>query len=166
MFSYYWSSLLCLLWQNENTWICDPSISALFLHCILFAHNSGFLNKAESIHNPVYFMFAGVCNCWLTTCVMLYHLQAWGSCYWGDYFHCLDRKSLNREFLHVEKNLVGMDRRRASSTCTSIRSWDYEVFLSFKGEDTRYNFTDHLYAALYQKGIRTFRLDEIRDSYL
>ncbi|WKA11168.1 hypothetical protein VitviT2T_028699 [Vitis vinifera] len=55
-----------------------------------------------------------------------------------------------------------MDRRRASSTCTSTGSWDYEVFLSFKGEDTRYNFTDHLYAALYQKGIRTFRLDEIR----
>ena len=74
----------------------------------------------------------------------------------------MDRKSLNREFLHVEKNLVGMDRRRASSTCTSIGSWDYEAFLSFKGEDTRYNFTDHLYAALYQKGIRTFRLDEIR----
>ncbi|KAL6316578.1 hypothetical protein AAG906_018833 [Vitis piasezkii] len=73
-------------------------------------------------------------------------------------------KSLNREFLHVEKNLVGMDRRRASSTCTSIGSWDYEAFLSLKGEDTRYNFTDHLYAALYQKGIRTFRLDEIRDS--
>ncbi|RVW18689.1 Disease resistance-like protein DSC1 [Vitis vinifera] len=73
-------------------------------------------------------------------------------------------KSLNREFLHVEKNLVGMDRRRASSTCTSIGSWDYEAFLSFKGEDTRYNFTDHLYAALYQKGIRTFGLDEIRDS--
>ncbi|RVW41474.1 TMV resistance protein N [Vitis vinifera] len=71
-------------------------------------------------------------------------------------------KSLNREFLHVEKNFVGMDRRRASSTCTSTGSWDYEVFLSFKGEDTRYNFTDHLYAALYQKGIRTFRLDEIR----
>ena len=90
MFSYYWSSLLCLLWQNENTWICDPSISALFLHCILFAHNAGFLNKAESIYNPVYFKFAGVCNCWLATCVMLYHLQAWGSCYWGDYFHCLE----------------------------------------------------------------------------
>ena len=61
-------------------------------------------------------------------------------------------KSLNQEFLHVEKNLVGMDQRRASSTCTSIGSWDYEVFLSFKGEDTRYNFTDHLYVALFRKG--------------
>ena len=30
------------------------------------------------------------------------------------------------------------------------------MFLSFRG-DTRYNFTDHLYAALVRKGIFTFR---------
>ncbi|XP_031255494.1 toll/interleukin-1 receptor-like protein [Pistacia vera] len=36
----------------------------------------------------------------------------------------------------------------------------YDVFLSFRGEDTRKNFTDHLYAALHQKGIFTFRDDE------
>ncbi|XP_040992700.1 disease resistance protein RPV1-like [Juglans microcarpa x Juglans regia] len=34
--------------------------------------------------------------------------------------------------------------------------WDYEVFLSFRGEDTRKNFTDHLYSALMRTGIRTF----------
>ena len=34
------------------------------------------------------------------------------------------------------------------------------MFLSFRGEDTRYNFTDHLYAALIRKGIFTFRDDE------
>ncbi|RVW64922.1 TMV resistance protein N [Vitis vinifera] len=76
-------------------------------------------------------------------------------------------KSLNRELLHVEKNLVGMDRRRASSststsTSTCIGPWEYEVFLSFRGQDTRQNFTDHLYAALYQKGIRTFRMDHTK----
>jgi hypothetical protein len=32
--------------------------------------------------------------------------------------------------------------------------------LSFRGEDTRKNFTDHLYSALVQVGIRTFRDDE------
>ena len=32
--------------------------------------------------------------------------------------------------------------------------WD--VFLSFRGEDTRFNFTDHLYSALRGKGINTF----------
>ena len=34
------------------------------------------------------------------------------------------------------------------------------VFLSFRGSDTRKTFTDHLYAALKQKCIRTFRDDE------
>ncbi|PRQ21565.1 putative TIR domain-containing protein [Rosa chinensis] len=36
----------------------------------------------------------------------------------------------------------------------------YDVFLSFRGTDTRKNFTDHLYTALKQKGIFTFRDDE------
>ena len=40
------------------------------------------------------------------------------------------------------------------------RPWDYEVFLSFRGEDTRYNFTDHLYEILVTLGIVTFRDDE------
>ena len=35
----------------------------------------------------------------------------------------------------------------------------YQVFLSFRGEDTRNNFTDHLYMALVQAGIHTFRDD-------
>ncbi|XP_062009366.1 disease resistance protein RUN1-like [Rosa rugosa] len=36
----------------------------------------------------------------------------------------------------------------------------YDVFLSFSGTDTRKNFTDHLYTALKQNGIFTFRDDE------
>ncbi|XP_030967972.1 TMV resistance protein N-like isoform X2 [Quercus lobata] len=43
---------------------------------------------------------------------------------------------------------------------SSLPKWKYDVFLSFRGEDTRNNFTDHLYAALDQKGIKTFRDDE------
>nr|XP_043633017.1 disease resistance protein RPV1-like [Erigeron canadensis] len=39
--------------------------------------------------------------------------------------------------------------------------WTYDVFLSFRGEDTRNNFVDHLYAALVQKGIHTFKDDEM-----
>ncbi|XP_061996850.1 putative disease resistance RPP13-like protein 1 [Rosa rugosa] len=35
----------------------------------------------------------------------------------------------------------------------------YHVFLSFRGEDTRKNFTDHLYAALVNAGFHTFRDD-------
>ncbi|XP_061984304.1 disease resistance protein RPV1-like [Populus nigra] len=36
----------------------------------------------------------------------------------------------------------------------------YQVFLSFRGEDTRKNFTDHLYKALVDAGIHTFRDDD------
>ncbi|KAH9725851.1 ADP-ribosyl cyclase/cyclic ADP-ribose hydrolase [Citrus sinensis] len=38
--------------------------------------------------------------------------------------------------------------------------WKYDVFLSFRGEDTCKNFTDHLYAALDQRGIIVFRDDK------
>lgn len=39
------------------------------------------------------------------------------------------------------------------------RSRTYDVFLSFRGEDTRTGFVDHLNNALVQRGIRTFRDD-------
>uniref|UniRef100_A0A2N9FWS0 TIR domain-containing protein n=1 Tax=Fagus sylvatica TaxID=28930 RepID=A0A2N9FWS0_FAGSY len=51
-----------------------------------------------------------------------------------------------------------MATQTASSSSSS--SWKYDVFLSFCGVDTRKNFTDHLYTALKQKGIVTFRDDE------
>uniref|UniRef100_A0A6N2LU02 TIR domain-containing protein n=1 Tax=Salix viminalis TaxID=40686 RepID=A0A6N2LU02_SALVM len=37
---------------------------------------------------------------------------------------------------------------------------NYDVFLSFRGEDTRKTITDHLYSALEQAGINTFRDDK------
>ena len=49
---------------------------------------------------------------------------------------------------------------KIASSSSSLPKWEYGVFLSFRGEDTRNNFTDHLYTALDQKGIRTFRDDE------
>jgi hypothetical protein len=36
----------------------------------------------------------------------------------------------------------------------------YDVFLSFRGENTRRSFTDHLYTALCRAEIRTFRDDD------
>ena len=45
-----------------------------------------------------------------------------------------------------------------SSSMTS--QWKYDVFLSFRGEDTRRSFTDHLLAALKRKSILTFKDDE------
>ncbi|XP_030925609.1 TMV resistance protein N-like [Quercus lobata] len=54
-------------------------------------------------------------------------------------------------------------RKRESSpspSSSSTRQPKYEVFLSFRGEDTRTNFTDHLYVALKREGIITFRDEE------
>ncbi|WOG95904.1 hypothetical protein DCAR_0415233 [Daucus carota subsp. sativus] len=45
----------------------------------------------------------------------------------------------------------------SSQIQSSVTSWD--VFLSFRGEDTRFKFTSHLYAALQGHGIRTFMDD-------
>ena len=56
-----------------------------------------------------------------------------------------------------------MERKRESSpspSSSSSRQPKYDVFLSFRGEDTRTTFTDHLYVALKRKGIITFRDEE------
>ncbi|KAE8675492.1 Cullin-associated and neddylation dissociated [Hibiscus syriacus] len=45
------------------------------------------------------------------------------------------------------------------SSSSSISRHKYDVFLSFRGEDTRASFTDHLYDALQRSGIVTFRDD-------
>ncbi|CAL8107611.1 unnamed protein product [Prunus armeniaca] len=49
---------------------------------------------------------------------------------------------------------------RASSSSSSFSSskqhWMYDVFLSFRGEDTRNSFTGHLYMALREAGINAF----------
>ncbi|VVA19803.1 Hypothetical predicted protein [Prunus dulcis] len=55
-----------------------------------------------------------------------------------------------------------MDARKAhkasssSSPSSSSKRWKYDVFLSFRGEDTRKGFTGHLHAALSGDGFRAF----------
>ncbi|XP_048140290.1 disease resistance protein L6-like [Rhodamnia argentea] len=48
----------------------------------------------------------------------------------------------------------------ASSSSTATTGNRYEVFLSFRGPDTRYGFTSHLYKGLHDAGIDTFRDEE------
>lgn len=48
----------------------------------------------------------------------------------------------------------------SSSSLCSNNSLTYDVFLSFRGEDTRKTFTGHLYAALTAAGISTFIDDD------
>ncbi|XP_065616389.1 disease resistance protein Roq1-like isoform X2 [Quercus suber] len=52
--------------------------------------------------------------------------------------------------------MVVLTEEGASSSSSSAHRWHYDVFLSFRGEDTRNNFTSHLYKALCDKGINTF----------
>ena len=49
-----------------------------------------------------------------------------------------------------------------TSTSSSTHRWEYNVFLSFRGEDTRHSFMDRLYNALCDKGIYTFMDDKLR----
>ncbi|KAI9075656.1 hypothetical protein K1719_042353 [Acacia pycnantha] len=46
------------------------------------------------------------------------------------------------------------------AAAASSSYWTYDVFLSFRGADTRDGFTSHLYNVLKQSGIRTYRDDE------
>ena len=63
------------------------------------------------------------------------------------------------QYLVVEHFAVAsMGMENASSSSTVQR--EYDVFISFRGEDTRNNFMDHLYNALIGKCINTFRDDE------
>ncbi|XP_021800683.1 TMV resistance protein N-like [Prunus avium] len=50
----------------------------------------------------------------------------------------------------------------ASSSSSVTHSWTYDVFLSFRGEDTRHNFTGHLHRSLNRMGIRTFIDNELQ----
>ena len=54
-----------------------------------------------------------------------------------------------------------MSTENATSSLSffSTPQWKYDVFLSFRGEDTLYSFKDHLYDALKQKDIFTFKDD-------
>ena len=54
-------------------------------------------------------------------------------------------------------NQVGSSSFPSSS---STPHWNYDVFLSFRGTDTRRNFTSHLFTALKDAGIKTFMDDE------
>ncbi|XP_059430135.1 disease resistance protein RPV1-like [Corylus avellana] len=83
---------------------------------------------------------------------------------------CFPLPEIESEDENEASQVVGVDGQnedvQSNSIITGITSsssqsrWDHDVFLSFRGEDTRRNFTDHLYNALVGVGIRTFRDDE------
>ncbi|XP_022040249.2 TMV resistance protein N [Helianthus annuus] len=64
-------------------------------------------------------------------------------------------------FLSTSIRSMASSSSSSHSVPASIsQSWNYDVFLSFRGEDTRKGFVDHLYTALQHKGIYTYKDDE------
>ena len=61
--------------------------------------------------------------------------------------------------------LVDMETDSSSfpSSSSATARWNYDVFLSFRGKDTRNNFVGHLYEALIGKGVHTFKDDKNLD---
>ncbi|XP_058730452.1 disease resistance protein RUN1-like isoform X2 [Vicia villosa] len=55
--------------------------------------------------------------------------------------------------------MASTSNSNSSSLVTFPRRNYYDVFVSFRGEDTRCNFADHLFAAFQRKGIFAFRDD-------
>ncbi|KAL8128294.1 hypothetical protein AgCh_015033 [Apium graveolens] len=71
-----------------------------------------------------------------------------------------------KKHLHSSEDITSNVQPTDPSSCSSSSSsapptWD--VFLSFYGKDTRNTFTSHLYSALDQQGILTFRDDPALD---
>ncbi|XP_059649507.1 disease resistance protein L6-like isoform X2 [Cornus florida] len=96
--------------------------------------------------------------------------------YLGDYsnsnitatHHCisLSSRTFEMDTQNKKRKITKNTSLPPSNTCSSSTSppaaagCDYEVFLSFRGSDTRDNFTDTLYHGLVDAGIRTFRDNE------
>ena len=65
----------------------------------------------------------------------------------------------------MSKQALGLLSEGGTSSSSSkdsdrIQSYRYDVFISFRGSDTRNSFVDHLYAHLTRKGISTFKDDK------
>ncbi|GKB53600.1 TMV resistance protein N [Tanacetum coccineum] len=61
------------------------------------------------------------------------------------------------------KSEVYSSKPRSSYSKGQRFGWTYDVFVSFRGDDTRKNFVDHLFAALKGHGINTFNDNEKLD---
>ncbi|KAM0003663.1 putative TIR domain, leucine-rich repeat domain superfamily [Helianthus debilis subsp. tardiflorus] len=65
----------------------------------------------------------------------------------------------NSKQILIYKSMASSSSSSHSVPASISQSWNYDVFLSFRGEDTRKSFVDHLYAALEQQGIHTYKDD-------
>ncbi|XP_056168736.1 disease resistance protein L6-like [Syzygium oleosum] len=70
------------------------------------------------------------------------------------------KKQCIRQNDGIARGASGVHTSTESHGMANSSGFDYEVFLSFRGPDTRATFTDHLYTSLKNTGIRTFKDDE------
>ncbi|RDX79086.1 TMV resistance protein N, partial [Mucuna pruriens] len=70
------------------------------------------------------------------------------------------RYQFGKHVQHLEFRMAGQQMisvvASSSNSSYMMSRKKYDVFLSFRGEDTRMNFTSHLYEALKQKKVETF----------
>ncbi|XP_030513104.2 disease resistance protein RPV1-like [Rhodamnia argentea] len=64
------------------------------------------------------------------------------------------KESVNTE--HISMVIVAPDNQEMEQSL----GYDYEVFLSFRGPDTRTDITDYLYTSMIEAGIRAYKDDE------
>ena len=57
--------------------------------------------------------------------------------------------------------MASSSTQKSSSSSATTRKCNFNVFLSFRGEDTCYHFTDHLFVNLDRMGVNTFRDDKL-----
>ena len=58
--------------------------------------------------------------------------------------------------------LMASPIHQGGSFSSSTHQWDCDVFLNFRGEDTRKGFTGYLYHALCYNGVKTFFDEDLR----
>ncbi|VVA15202.1 PREDICTED: TMV resistance [Prunus dulcis] len=73
-----------------------------------------------------------------------------------DWFTLIHSEGSRARQSHRLEFMDSITTEEGSSSSSSTDGWKYDVFLSFRGEDTRYSFTDHLHSSLVRKGIHTF----------
>ena len=64
--------------------------------------------------------------------------------------------AISFRFIYSKELMAFVNPQNRTESSPSSRGWKYDVFLSFRGQDTRNKFTGHLYRALVQESIHTF----------
>ncbi|XP_062018451.1 uncharacterized protein LOC133734861 isoform X2 [Rosa rugosa] len=123
-------------------------------------HQTGSFAEAFAEHEKKYKDEPQKVKRWRTALTKLANLAGWDSKHWPE-------AKLIREVVgEIQRKLPSSFSKPAIKSPPSTPSrfsscrQKHDVFLSFRGKDTRLNFVDHLYDALIQQRISTYRDDK------